>query len=302
MSTAITFQHGMPVSHRTGTVYAAYTATVADTALNACGTFAINLPANPLAAQVISITNTCTGTITVNGNGNLVGALTAITILPGVTTLLFFDTQVWNPITANTMPVGTAASAGSTQYASAASAQTAIASRLANLNAAFANQPWRPTPLPGTGVIAGNGFTFTASNGRVVTYNYTTRAGALNVYHASMPGGTWSMDAYGITSPPGTPGVTHYIGPAHTYSLTSAAEAINLYFPILDGWLPATLPEVNPFYGAFYKDSFFFNSGGFLGLKYASTNPGFSHIYGAGSGYTTDMTALYYVDFNYTVS
>lgn len=82
-------------THRLGTVYGATTLDSVATGINACGTFTVNLPASPSTNQIITISNTCTGVITVNGNGQLIGAQSTTTLAAGITGKFYWDGYTW---------------------------------------------------------------------------------------------------------------------------------------------------------------------------------------------------------------
>ncbi|MFZ3064824.1 MAG: hypothetical protein WA277_06040 [Nitrospirota bacterium] len=82
-------------AHRLGTVYGTTTLDSVATGINACGTFTTSLPASPSTNQIITINNTCTGTITVSGNGNNIGAVSSVTLAAGVSGKFYWDGYTW---------------------------------------------------------------------------------------------------------------------------------------------------------------------------------------------------------------
>lgn len=81
--------------HRLGTVYGATTLDSVATGINANGTFTVNLPASPSAGQIITINNTGSGTVTVSGNGNNIGAVASITLADGISGQFYWDGYTW---------------------------------------------------------------------------------------------------------------------------------------------------------------------------------------------------------------
>ena len=81
--------------HRLGTVYGTTTLDSVATGINACGTFTTSLPASPSTNQIVTINNTCTGTITVSGNGNNIGAVSSVTLAAGISGKFYWDGYTW---------------------------------------------------------------------------------------------------------------------------------------------------------------------------------------------------------------
>jgi len=89
-------------SHRIGTVYGNYTLNSIATDINASGSgiggsgnSTIYLPVSPSSGQLLSIKNTGTGTVTVSGNGNLIGAQASTTLATGITGKFYWDGYTW---------------------------------------------------------------------------------------------------------------------------------------------------------------------------------------------------------------
>lgn len=263
------------------------------------GTITLTLPV-PIPGQVIIITNAGAGLITVAGGAIPVGTGTTFPV-PTMTTARFvFDGLTWLPVVNGAVQLGTRNVTGATIFSSAVTAQAYVTAQLALLSAGFAAIPPAANPIPGALAVTPLTAQYVPVNNMPrVTYTYALRTGALNVFHLSVPGYVWNMNAYGITILPA--GVDHSVGTANIYSLTSYAAAKTEYYSVFNEQLPATLPEVHPFYGTSSKDNFFTDAGGALGFKYASTNPTYNHSYGPAGAYTTNMTAEYYVDLVYTV-
>lgn len=89
------------VKHRLGTAYGATTLDSVATGINACGTFTVNLPATPSTNQIITINNTCTGVITVSGNGNNIGTVASTTLAAGISGTFDWDGVTWAAVFSN---------------------------------------------------------------------------------------------------------------------------------------------------------------------------------------------------------